>query len=30
MIVTFDLFSALTDSRTGASAAFGGIAGERG
>ncbi|MFP5071686.1 HAD-IA family hydrolase [Pseudonocardia nantongensis] len=30
MIVTFDLFSALTDSRAGASAAFAGIAAERG
>lgn len=30
MIVTFDLFSALTDTRTGASATFAAIAGERG
>ncbi|MBK1786032.1 HAD-IA family hydrolase [Prauserella cavernicola] len=30
MIVTFDLFSALTDSRRGGAAAFAGIAGERG
>ena len=30
MIVTFDLFSALLDTRTGASRAFAAIAGERG
>lgn len=30
MIVTFDLFSALTDSRTGAAATFGALAAERG